>query len=339
MTRRRQLAISEAGPRVYSPRPMASQLRLGLIGTGVAARELYLPAFRDLERRLQVVACTNRTPEKARAYARLAGIPRVFGTADELLASPDVEAVFVSLPIDAQPEMVKKALAAGKPVISEKPVAPSVREGKKLLAAAARARAPWLVAENFAFMPALARVQRWLEQQKLGELRLAEVFQLTYMDAKNPYFHTGWRQQPKHVGGFVADAGVHLAHALRRLMGMPDVVRGMTAQFNPALPPIDTAVAVLRFPSGALGTWTSCFSAHYHGPMLRLHGSKASVELYWSHAVLRTGRGKETRFETRVSSIQAELAHFVDVVKKGAPVAYTPEEALLDLQLIESIVR
>jgi predicted dehydrogenase len=318
---------------------MAARLRLGLIGTGVAARELYLPAFRALSKKLEVVACTNRTRKKAEAYARLAEIPEVLDSAEDVIASPDVEAVLISVPIDAQPELVLKVLAAGKAVISEKPLAPNVAAGKKLLKAAARYDAPWLVAENFAFMPAIDRVRRWLDEGKLGEPRLVQVFQLTFMDAKNPYFNTAWRQQPKHIGGFVADGGVHMAHALRRVMGMPEVVKNLTAQFDPALPPIDTAVAVLKFPSGVLGTWTSCFSAHYQGPMLRVFGSKGTAELYWSHALLRSGRGKETRFDAKGTSIEAEFSHFVDVVKKGTALAYTPEQALLDLSLIDSIVR
>src|SRR5262245_18454880 len=156
---------------------MAAKLRLGLIGTGVAAQKLYLPAFRSLEKKLEVTACTNRTRKKAAEYARLAGIPRVLDTADDLIASPDVDAVLISLPIDAQPELEKRALAASKPVISEKPMAPSVKEGKKLVAATARASVPWLVGENFAFMPAIARMASWLAQGKLGELRLCEVYQ------------------------------------------------------------------------------------------------------------------------------------------------------------------
>jgi predicted dehydrogenase len=98
-------------------------------------------------------------------------------------------------------------------------------------------------------------------------------------------------------------------------------------------------VAVLKFPSGVLGTWTSCFSAYYQGPMLRVYGSKGTAELHWSHALYRTGRGKETRFDAKVTSFEAQFSHFVDVVKKGTPVAYKPEEALLDLTLIDSIVR
>ena len=317
---------------------MTTKLRLGMIGTGVAARKLYLPAFERLHRKLEVVACTNRTRKKAEEYARLAGIPKVVDTVDELLGLPEVEAVLLSLPIDLQPALVERVLAAGKPVISEKPMAPSVAEGKKLVKIAARYQPPWLVAENFAFMPAIARIEHWLKGGRLGEPRLLEAMQLTWMDKKNPYFHTAWRHQPKHVGGFVADGGVHMAHAVRRLLGMPEVVKNLTAQFDPVLSPIDTAIAVLKFPSGALGTWTSCFSAHYQGPMLRVYGSKATAELGWSHALLRTAAGKETLFKTDVDSFQAQFSHFADVVKKGLPVAYTPEAALLDLTLIESIV-
>jgi predicted dehydrogenase len=316
-----------------------TKLRLGMIGTGVAARKLYLPAFERLQRKLEVVACTNRTRKKAEEYARLAGIPKVVDTVDELIGLPEVEAVLLSLPIDVQPALVERVLAAGKPVISEKPMAPSVAEGKRLIKAVARYQAPWLVAENFAFMPAITRIEHWLKGGRLGEPRLLEAMQLTWMDRKNPYFHTAWRHQPKHVGGFVADGGVHMAHAVRRLLGMPEVVKNLTAQFDPVLSPIDTAVAVMKFPSGALGTWTSCFSAHYQGPMLRLYGSKATAELGWSHALLRTAAGKETLFKTDVDSFQAQFSHFADVVKKALPVAYTPEAALLDLTLIDSIVR
>lgn len=318
---------------------MSSKLRLGMIGTGVAARKLYLPALERLGKKLEIVACTNRTRKKAEQYARLAKIPRVLDSAEELILSPDVEAVLISLPIDAQPDLVKRALAAGKAVLSEKPMAPSVAEGKKLVQAAARYAAPWLVGENFAFMPAIDKMRVWLDQGKIGEPRLAEVMQLTFMDAKNPYFRTSWRHQPRHVGGFVADGGVHMAHALRRVMGTPVRLENLTANFDPALAPIDTAVALFRFPSGALGTWTSCFSAHYQGPMLRVYGSKATAELGWSHAVLRSRSGKEVRFETKVDSFEAQFSHFCDVVKKGVPVAYTPAEALADLTLIEAIVR
>src|SRR5512145_647634 len=131
---------------------MQRTLRLGMIGTGVAARELYLPAFKELAGKVSLVACANRRRSKAESFARLAKVERVVDSAEELIASPDLDAVLISLPIHLQPQYVLQALRANKAVLSEKPVAPSVAEGKKLLRAAARYRAPWLVGENFAFM-------------------------------------------------------------------------------------------------------------------------------------------------------------------------------------------
>src|SRR3954469_5437682 len=85
--------------------PHMAKLRLGMIGTGVAARQLYLPALQRLQNKIEVVACVNRTRKKAEEYARLAGIPKVVDTADELIALPEVDAVFISLPIDLQPAL------------------------------------------------------------------------------------------------------------------------------------------------------------------------------------------------------------------------------------------
>ena len=73
--------------------------------------------------------------------------------------------------------------------------------------------------------------------------------------------------------------------------------------------------------------------------MLRVYGSKGTAELGWGNVMLRNAKGKETVFRTRVDSFEAQFSHFCDVVLRGAPVAYPPEEALLDLELIEAIVR
>jgi predicted dehydrogenase len=313
------------------------KLRLGLLGTGIAAEKLYLPAFRALEQRIELVACANRTRKKAERYARIAGVRAVVGSAEELFALPEVDAVLVSLPIAVQPEFVLAALRAGKPVLSEKPVGPSVPAARRLIRAAKRYRTPWLVGENFAFMSHAQKLAELVRAGRLGDVRLVEVRQMTFMDAENPYFHTGWRATPDHVGGFVVDAGVHLAHLLRRCVGTPEVVKTLAACFEPALAPLDTAVALLRFDSGALCTWTSAFSTHYAGPMLRVFGARATADLHYAHLIVRDRRGRETRHDAKVSSFHAEFAHFADVVQKGRPLFVTPEDALADLELLVAI--
>jgi predicted dehydrogenase len=316
---------------------MKRPIRLGIIGTGVAARQLYLPVWPRLGAKIELVACTNRTRKKAVAYAKLAGIPKVVKDAETLIALPEVDAVLVSLPIEAQPDVVLEALARGKPVLSEKPVAPSLAVGKRLVARARRFGVPWLVGENFAFLDTLNQLQAWVEGGRLGAVRLAQVHQLTMMDRKNPYFHTAWRQAPRFEGAFVLDAGVHLAHALRRCLGMPTQILGLSAGLCPPLPSPDTAVAALRFQGGALGTWNSCFAARRTGPMLELFGSKANAVLSWHKAVLSTASGKSTTCPAVKNSFEAQFAHFADVVRRGVTPRVSPDDALLDLEIAQRI--
>ncbi len=316
---------------------MRAKLRLGLLGTGIAARKLYLPAFARLGDRVELVACASRRRKKAEAYARIAGIPKVVSGAEELFALPELDAVFISLPIHLQPRFVLEALAAGKAVLSEKPIAHTVRAARGLVAASARLRRPWLVAENYAFLPEAERIERWLAGGRLGDVRVVEARQTAWLDRRNPYVRTAWRARPRHIGGFVVDGGVHLAHVVRRLFGMPVAVKSLTASFDPALPPVDSAVAALRFAGGALGTWTSCFTARGEGPLVRVLGSKANAELHRDHAVLRAAGGRETVFRSGVDTYEAELRHLADVVLGDAPLAFTPADALADLTLIAAI--
>lgn len=316
---------------------MSKKLRLGLIGTGVAANRLYLPAWPKLRSKLELVACTNRGREKAEAYAKRAGIPHVVDTPKELLARSDVDAVLVSLPIDAQPSIVLEALRRGKAVLSEKPVAPSVAVGRKLLAKARRFDAPWMIAENYAFMPHVERLEALVRRGKLGEVRLVEARQLTVMDAKNPYFHTAWRQDPRFAGAFVVDGGVHLAHVVRRCFGLPLEIASASAGLCKKLPAPDTAVAALRFETGALGTWASCFDAKYDGPMLRVFGTLANAELFWDRLELHPRHGQTRVHRVEKDSFGAQFAHFADVVLRGVAPRVSPDEALLDLYLVELI--
>lgn len=120
---------------------------------------------------------------------------------------------------------------------------------------------------------------------------------------------------------------------------MPRQVQSFSAHGEPSLPPPDTVVAALRFASGALGTWTSCFRARYQGPMLRVFGTKANAELYYDRVTLEPARGKPRTFVASHGSFYAEFLHFADVVQRGVAPAVTPAAALDDLRLIDALLR
>lgn len=318
---------------------MVRKLKLGIVGTGLAANHLYLPAFEQLRHRIDLVACTNRTKSKAESYAQLAGVRRVHENARHLINDDDVEAVMVSLPVVAQPAIVLEALKAGKAVMCEKPIAANVAAGRRLLKKTETFDTPFMVGENWAYLTHGQQLARWVAQGRLGEIRLAEVHQLAWMDADNHYFKTPWRADPEHVGGFISDGGVHVANLLRQVMGDPVTVRSLSGQFDKALPPVDTVVAALQFESGALGTWTSCFSAHGQAPALKVYGSKGTATLHRDHAELVSSNGKTTISKSKENSFVGQFRNFADVVVKGVEMTVTPQDALADLTLIERLLK
>lgn len=314
-------------------------LRLGIIGTGVATNDLYWPELKKLRSKIEVTAVANRRRAKAEAFARKARVKTVCAKGEELLARPDVDAVILSLPIHLTAEWVIKSLAAGKHVLSEKPIAATAKEGRRLIRDAARFRRVWLIGENFFFTPHMVEARRWV-QARIGALRLVEVAQLGLMAPDNKYFKTAWRQAPRHVGGFVADGGVHVANLVREMFGMPVDVLPLTASYNPRLPPLDTAVAALRFESGVAGVWRSCFSVDTgtEVPMLRVYGTRGRVDVYYSRSVLSPLTGRPRTFRSPQNGFYHELDHFHACVTQGRKPAFRPEQALADLELIERLL-
>lgn len=318
-------------------------LKLALLGTGIAARQLYWPELLRLKKRIEVVACCNRTKAKAQAFAADCNIGLVTDTAEELFALPHVDAVLISLPIAAQPKYVLKALKAGKHVLSEKPMAPSLAAGRALIKAAKPYRKrglKWLVGENYAYLPQVIQGEAWLAEGALGDVRVAEVRQMNIASEANPYVQTAWRKDNSFVGGFVVDAGVHLAHILRRYLGYPTELKSLSAAFNPSLKPLDTALGVMRFKSGAVGSWISCYAAAGgEAPQLVLRGSRADLEIHRDKAVLRAHVGSARTYHMPHDSFYGQFLNFADAVTEGAPLAYSPEEALADLALMQSLVQ
>ena len=118
----------DTAPRLSMLRPMArhamTEVRWGIIGCGDVTEVKSGPALQGVAGS-RVVAVTRRDPAKAADYARRHGVPRWHADADALLADPEVNAVYVATPPGTHLDFTLKALAAGKPVYVEKPMARS----------------------------------------------------------------------------------------------------------------------------------------------------------------------------------------------------------------------
>jgi predicted dehydrogenase len=195
------------------------KIRLGIIGCGIAANELHLPALRKLSAYFEITAVCNHTEPKAKRFAqKVGGVPWYLDYHD-LLARFDVDAVAILLPIQLNCQVTLDALKAGKHVLLEKPLAANRKEAQKLVSAERNTNLVTQVAENFRYHPGL----HWLKQQitngAIGKpyALFWNVFHL--MDGKNKYAQTAWRITHQYAGGFITDGGIHNIAAIRFLFG------------------------------------------------------------------------------------------------------------------------
>ncbi|KIJ28562.1 hypothetical protein M422DRAFT_189558, partial [Sphaerobolus stellatus SS14] len=182
------------------------------------------------------------------------------GDLKALLAREDIDAVIIALPITVQPDVIRQCLAAGKHVLSEKPVAPSVKEGEELIAeyeGSYKGKGiKWRVAENWEAEPAFRFVRKLIEENKIGKVAWWTLNDVGDVDKDGKWYKTPWRTVPDYQGGFLLDGGVHSAAVLRTaLPSHPIALSGYVSLVQPYLAPTDTLTVVAQSSDGSHGTF------------------------------------------------------------------------------------
>lgn len=320
-------------------------IRLALLGTGLFVRDAHIPALTALRDQFEIVAIYTRdaSSDSAAEAARLVpGEPAITDDLEGLLARDDIEAVDVVWPIQRLPEGVERALNAGKHVLSEKPVAPSVAAGRRLLDVyAAHPGQVWMVAENWRYEAAYRRAAQMIAEGAIGRMLTVDWIAHNDMTPQNQYYSTPWRRDNTFMGGYLLDGGVHQIAALRLVAGEVVAVTAQAAQHRPDLPPADTISAALAFENGAIGTYSVTYAAGSPWPgSLRVVGDKAALRVDHQGIEITGADGQTERidFDGR-SGIESQMIAFAAAVRRGEPHANTPAEAVQDVAVIEAMLR
>jgi predicted dehydrogenase len=155
------------------------------------------------------VVFASRDLARARAYAREFGGVAAYGAYEEALRHPGARGAVICTPHDRHLPDALSALAAGRHVLVEKPIACTLDEADEMIGAAAGAGRVLMVAENFRFMPGFRAVRRLIDEGVLGALRELHLI------ARGFRRRSGWRSTPGAAGGALIDGGIHYVHALR----------------------------------------------------------------------------------------------------------------------------
>lgn len=323
----------------------SKKIRLGLIGAGIFAREAHLPSLNDLRHLFDLVAICSRRQVTARARADqwLADgttRPDVYTDISALLARGDIDAVDIVLPIDKMPGVVIQALRAGKHVMSEKPIAPTVDEAQRLLSIYQNHEPQvWMVGENWRYESAFRLAADMIQQKVIGNPITCHFSAHIEMSPSNKYWQTGWRREWDYLGNWLLDFGVHHVAVMRAALGEIADVQATATLVNPQLKTLDTLSAAMRFERGTLGTYSlTCAAKSQWPPRLSVVGDAGSL-------MVQSGKiGVATGDETRVIECPArdgvvkELDAFAFAILRGQPHLNSPASAVQDVAVVEAML-
>ena len=237
-------------------------LGVGLVGCGVIG-QIHADTLRFLVEDGDMVAVAAADPVAAAHQAARRNCAFGYTTEDAgaLIADPDVEAVLVATPTDTHAPLVRAALALGKPVLCEKPLAPTYAEVASLVAEVTAAGTTAQVGFHQRFHPIVARLQESIVSGALGRV-------MGYTLREDQFWPTGdvmpghssWRSDRGHAGGgALIEHSIHAADILCLLFGVPTRVFATTRSFF-GYDVEDVAALTLEHPSGVVGTLLSVFN-------------------------------------------------------------------------------
>ena len=249
------------------------QVRWGVLGAANFARKHMGPAIHAAEG-AELYALATSSPDKAEAFRAFAPGLTVHSSYEALLADPAVEAVYIPLPNHLHVEWTAKALAAGKHVLTEKPIAMKAREIDQIIAA--RDRSGLLAAEAYMIVqhPQWQRAKEWFEAGEIGDLVHADVaFSFNLTDTGNI------RMKPETGGGSLRDIGVYTFGCTRFVTGAEPVDISARIHRDNGVDTFAQVAATMEGPKGRFTYGSMTSMRMYNRQVATFQGTKGMIRL------------------------------------------------------------
>jgi len=323
---------------------MTKKVRWGVLSTANIGVRKVLPAMQRGQLST-VAAIASRDPVRARTIAAQLNIPTAYGSYEELLADPNIDAIYNPLPNQLHVPWTIRAAEAGKHVLCEKPLSMTLAEAHSLLAV--RERTGVLIGEAFMIRshPQWLRVRALIDEGRIGQLRsVAAFFSYFNNDPANI------RNQPETGGGALYDIGCYCIHAARYAFGQePTRVCGLIDR-DPQLGTDRLTSALLDFQAGhAIFTCSTQLVPHQR---VHFFGTKGRIEieipfnappdrptrLFIDDGRDLFGSGIETETFPTTDQYTLQGDAFSRAILEGTPIPVSLEEAIANMAVIEAIL-
>jgi predicted dehydrogenase len=233
-------------------------VRWGIIGCGDVARKRVAGAIQS-DPNSKLIAVCRRDSAKLREFADAFDVSVATASADELILSPEIDAIYIATPVNLHCPQTIAAAAAGKHVLVEKPMAMSTAECDEMITACAEADVRLGVAYYRPFYPVIHRMLELVEQGEIGRVLSVSATTCTPF-AIDPGEDGYWRVLPEAGGGgALMDIGSHRLDLFLRMFGPVADVKAQCGTVAANYSADDVATLALRFESGIHGVLHCCF--------------------------------------------------------------------------------
>lgn len=251
------------------------KVKWGVMGTAYIFQRDTAEGMRQAEN-CELYAIAGRSMEKALAFQEKYGFQKAYGSYEDLLADPEVEAVYIPLPNTMHYEWTLKALKAKKHVLCEKPLAPTAKEAEEMFRTA-REEGVFLM-EAFAYQhsPYITAVRKEIEQGTIGDVRYMEAALIT-----SDYLESNIRMRRETFGGSTYDLGVYCNSLILSMLGRePEKVQAVSTFSKEGIDLYTTAL--LEYEGGARAQFDCglVLATEKNSALDRfqIHGTKGSIE-------------------------------------------------------------
>nr|WP_144926846.1 Gfo/Idh/MocA family oxidoreductase [Paenibacillus bovis] len=311
------------------------KVRWGILSTAGIAKRSVIPGIRASNRN-EIVAVASRSLEKAQSFADELEIPKAYGSYEELLSDPEIEAVYIPLPNHLHKEWTIKAAQAGKHVLCEKPIALDEAEAQEMIDACEEAGVVLAEAFMYRHLNKYTEIKELIAAGEIGEIRgIHGVFSFN-----NPKDYNNIRYKKEWGGGSIYDVGCYPISAARLILGEEPKAVTTQAFFSPEHGDVDMmASGLMEFSNGVALTFDCAMWAE--GRMeVEILGSEGRIVLpnafFGEHKYDIIKGGKVVTVEKEASNPYALQADsFADSVLDGKPVPFSATDIIHNIRAVK----
>lgn len=318
-----------------------NKIRFAVVGLGHFAQAAILPAFANTSRVVELGAIVTGDQEKAAKLSRKYKVPAIhYGQYDAICASGDIDAVYIALPNSQHCDFTVRAARAGVHVLCEKPLAYTIKDAERMIAACDAAKVRLMTAYRLHFEAGNLQAIKVVRSGEIGEVRLFVSVHSMQVDPDNI------RVDLSLGGGPVEDIGIYCLNAARYLFqAEPEevtafAVHGSDKRFK-EVP--EAVSATLRFPGDRVATFL-CGFGEAKASEYRVIGTDGVLKMdpayTWQDDIKQTiSIGKKERSKTfkHRDQIAAEIDYFANCILEGTEPEPSGREGLIDVKIIDAI--